>query len=505
MKRLYVLPTVGISVLILLSGCDTQPGSVSSDLIFTNAYLIDGTGESGRMADVRVRGDRILEIGDLTPTDAETEIDATDLVLAPGFIDTHSHHDGGLEEGGALAAVSQGITTIIAGQDGGSSLPLSDFFTSMETATVAVNVAAYVGHNSIRRRVMGDDFRREATLEEIGEMKVLLESELESGALGLSTGLEYDPGIYSSTDEVVELARIAASVGGRYISHMRSEDRAFFSALEELLHIGRETGIPVQVSHMKLAMKSLWGQTGRVLSMLDAAREEGINVTADVYPYEFWQSTMTVLFPGREFTREAATFALEELAPPEGMFIAAFGADPSYVGMSLAEIAELRGKDAVTVYLELIAEAEASDGRESIIARSMTETDIAELLSWPYTNVSSDGGLNGRHPRGYGSFTRVLARHVRERGELSLESAIRKMSSLAAENTGLSERGEIREGYFADLVLFNAETVLDRATPDEPNLTSVGVVGVWVNGARVYSEEGVTGNRPGRVLRRGDN
>lgn len=505
MKRLYLLPTVCLSVLILLSACDTQPGSVSSDLIFTNAYLVDGTGEPGRMADVRVRDDRILEIGDLTPTDAETEINATNLVLAPGFIDTHSHHDGGLEEGGALAAVSQGITTIIAGQDGGSPLPLSDFFTRMETATVAVNVAAYVGHNSIRRRVMGDDFRREATLEEIEEMKVLLERELESGALGLSTGLEYDPGIYSSTDEVVELARSAASVGGRYISHMRSEDRAFFSALEELLHIGRETGIPVQISHMKLAMKSLWGETGRVLSMLDAAREEGINVTADVYPYEFWQSTMTVLFPGREFTREAATFALEELAPPEGMFIAAFGADPSYVGMSLAEIAELRGKDAVTVYLELIAEADASDGRESIIARSMTETDIAELLSWPYTNVSSDGGLNGRHPRGYGSFTRVLGRHVRERGELSLESAIRKMSSLAAENTGLSERGEIREGYFADLVLFDAETVLDRATPDEPNLTSVGVVGVWVNGARVYSEEGVTGNRPGRVLRRGDN
>ena len=505
MKKLSLLPIICISVLTLLSGCDTQPGSVSSDLIFTNAYVVDGMGEPGRVADVRVRGDRILEVGSLTPTDTETEIDATNLVLAPGFIDTHSHHDGGLEEGGALAAVSQGITTIIAGQDGGSPLPLSNFFTRMETATVAVNVAAYVGHNSIRRRVMGDDFRREATLEEIEGMKVLLEGELQSGALGLSTGLEYDPGIYSSTDEVVELARIAASVGGRYISHMRSEDREFFSALEELLHIGRETGIPVQVSHMKLAMKSLWGETGRVLSMLDAAREEGINVTADVYPYEFWQSTMTVLFPGREFTREAATFALEELAPPEGMFIAAFGADPSYVGMSLAEIAELRGKDVVTVYLELIAEAEASDGRESIIARSMTETDIAELLSWPYTNVSSDGGLNGRHPRGYGSFTRVLGRHVRERGELSLESAIRKMSSLAAENTGLSERGEIKEGYFADLVLFDAETVLDRATPDEPNLTSIGVVGVWVNGARVYNTEGVTGNRPGRVLRRGEN
>ena len=254
MKKLSLPLIMCISVLMLLSACDTEPGRLPPDLIFTNAYVVDGTGEPGRMADVRVRGDRILEVGSLTPTDAETEIDATNLVLAPGFIDTHSHHDGGLEEGGALAAVSQGITTIIAGQDGGSPLPLADFFTRMETATVAVNVAAYVGHNSIRRRVMGDDFRREATLEEIEEMKVLLESELKSGALGLSTGLEYDPGIYSSTDEVVELARSAASVGGRYISHMRSEDREFFSALEELLHIGRETGIPVKVSHMKLSL-----------------------------------------------------------------------------------------------------------------------------------------------------------------------------------------------------------------------------------------------------------
>ena len=202
MKKLSLLPILCTSVLMLLSACDTQPDRLPPDLIFTNAYVVDGTGEPGQVADVRVRGDRILGVGSLTPTNTETEIDATNLVLAPGFIDTHSHHDGGLEEGGALAAVSQGITTIIVGQDGGSPLPLADFFTRMETATVAVNIAAYVGHNSIRRSVMGDDFKREATPEEIEEMKVLLESELESGALGLSTGLEYDPGIYSSTDEV---------------------------------------------------------------------------------------------------------------------------------------------------------------------------------------------------------------------------------------------------------------------------------------------------------------
>jgi len=492
-----------LAALALIVACAPASNGSSGDLLFTDARLIDGTGSPARTADVRVRDDRILEIGDLTLASGETEVDATGLVLAPGFIDTHSHHDGRLTSmGDALAAVSQGITTIIAGQDGGSPLPLADFYAELEATPVAVNVAAYVGHNALRSAVMGEDFRREATSEEVDAMRALLRRELDAGALGLSTGLEYDPGIYSATTEVVALAREAAALGGRYISHMRSEDRAFFEALEELLHIGRETGIPVQVSHMKLAMKSLWGRADEALALLDEARAEGIRVTADVYPYEFWQSTMTVLFPDRDFTREAATFALEELAPPEGMIIGAFEPDPSYVGMTLAEIAEQRGKDAVTVYLELIAEADAIDGRESIIARSMITDDIATLLSWPFTNVSSDGSLAGRHPRGFGAFTRVLAQHVRDRGDFSLETAIHKMTSLAAENTGLAGRGTITEGAFADLVLFDPATVSDRATREEPNLPSVGIVGVWVNGERVYTDAGTTGKRPGRVLRR---
>lgn len=493
-----------LAALALLGACEPASNGQPGDLLFTNVRMIDGSGTPSRVAAVRVRGDRIWEIGNLTVGEAETEVDATGLVLAPGFIDTHSHHDRGLMGmGDALAAVSQGITTIIAGQDGGSPLPLADFYAELEATPVAVNLAAYVGHNSLRSAVMGEDFRREATPAEVDEMRTLLRRELDAGALGLSTGLEYDPGIYSATTEVVALAREAAAVGGRYISHKRSEDRAFFEALDELIQIGREAGIPVQVSHMKLAMKSLWGRADEALALLDAARAEGIDVTADVYPYEFWQSTMTVLFPDRDFTREAATFALEELAPPEGMIIAAFEPEPSYVGMTLAEVAERRGKDAVTVYLELIAEADAIDGRESIIARSMTTADIASFLSWPFTNVSSDGGLAGRHPRGYGAFTRVLAQHVRGRGDLSLETAVRKMTSLAAENTGLTGRGTITEGAFADLVLFDPATVSDRATPEEPNLPSVGIVGVWVNGVQVYADAGTTGDRPGRILRRG--
>ena len=493
-----------LPLLAFLGACGTGADESASGLLFTNADVVDGTGTPRRVADVRIRGDRVVEIGDLTLEDNEIEVDATGLVLAPGFIDTHSHHDRGLTRmRDALAAVSQGITTIIVGQDGGSPLPLADFYAELEAAPAAINVAAYAGHNSLRSTVMGDDFRREATSEEVDAMRTLLRRELDAGALGLSTGLEYEPGIYSAPAEVVALAHEVATVGGRYISHIRSEDRTFFEALEELINIGRETGIPVQISHMKLAMKSLWGRADETLALLEEARAQGVDVTADVYPYEFWQSTMTVLFPEREFTREVATFALAELVPPEGMLIAAFEPDPSYVGMTLAEIAEQRGKDPVTVYLELIEEVHAIDGRESIIARSMTEEDIAALLSWPFTNVSSDGGLAGRHPRGFGAFTRVLALHVRERSDFSLERAIHKMTALAAENTGLSDRGTIREGAFADLVLFDPATVADRATPTDPNAPSVGIVGVWVNGERVYSGEGTTDNRPGRVLRRG--
>jgi N-acyl-D-amino-acid deacylase len=480
------------------------PPAPSDAVLFDDASVIDGSGAAARTTDVRIRGDRIVDVGDLEPTSADSVIEAAGLALAPGFIDTHSHHDRGLlETPGALAAVSQGVTTVVVGQDGGSPLPLGDFFLDLEASPAAVNVAAYAGHNSIRSLVMGEDFRREATAEEVAAMRAVLAEELEAGALGLSTGLEYDPGIYSSTDEVIRLARDAAAVGGRYISHMRSEDRAFFEALDELIEIGRATGMPVQVSHMKLAMRSLWGRADEALARLDAARAEGIDVTADVYPYEFWQSTMTVLFPGRSYTREAASFALAELAPPDGMLIARFEPEPAYVGRTLADIAESLGEDPVTVYLELIERAQAMEGDESIIARSMTPDDIGALLAWPHTNVSSDGSLAGRHPRGFGAFTRVFREHVRGRGDLELEEAVYKMTGLAADHMGISDRGAIRVGAFADLVLFDPITVGDRATPEEPTATSEGVLGVWVNGQHVYGHDGVGDRRPGRVIRRG--
>jgi len=482
--------------------------------LIENATVVDGTGSPRFTADVRLEGDRITAVGKLKRHDEEPVIDAGGLVLAPGFIDTHSHADGGIfDHPDALAAISQGITTTIVGQDGGSVFPLSEFFSNLEDHRPAGNVASYAGHGTLRRTVMGEDFTRPATAEEVARMRELLTAEMEAGALGLSSGLEYDPGIYSAPEEVVELARVAASFGGRYMSHIRSEDRWFWEAVDEIISIGRDAGLPVQISHIKLAMTSSHGQTGRLLGMLDEARADGVDVTADIYPYTSWKSTLTVLFPERDFEdRREATFAVEEITSPEGMLIPVFEPDPSLAGKTLAEISALRGTDPATTLMDLIREAETlrkergpegEDGAiEAVIAVSMTEDDIEDLMTWPHTNICTDGELMGAHPRGFGSFPRVLARYVRDRQALTLEEAVHKMTALSAGHVGLTERGRIEPGAMADLVLFDPEIVQDVATVEAPNAPSNGVEKVWVNGQLVYRDGRVSSGRHGRVLRR---
>ncbi|MEM7350018.1 MAG: D-aminoacylase [Acidobacteriota bacterium] len=505
------MPSRAWLVLLLAApwlACSVDEPTPSTQLI-TDVRLVDGTGAAARPVAVRIGGDRIVEVGDLRPATGEEVVDGGGLVLAPGFIDTHSHHDEGLLEAReALAAVSQGITTIIVGQDGGSHLPLANFFASLEAKPPAINLASYAGHNTIRAEVMGEDFERLATDEEILAMRRLLRQELSAGALGLATGLEYDPGIYSSYEEVLALAQEAAAAGGRYISHLRSEDRYLWQAVEEILRIGREAEIPVQISHMKLAMVGLWGQAGGLLERLEQARANGIEVSADVYPYPYWQSTLTVLYPERDFdSRETTELILREIAPAEGLLLGRFDPEPSYVGQTVAEIATQRGTDEATTLMALIAESQTlaqatGESTESVIGTSMDDDDVARLLAWRHANVSTDGELAGRHPRGFGAFPRVLGRYARDRGDLSLEEAIRKMTSLAAEHMGLADRGVIRPGAFADLVLLDPERVIDRATPSEPQQTALGIERVWVAGETVYVGGAPSGATPGRVLRR---
>jgi len=451
---------LGLAAVTILAGCENaQPTTV-----FRNVLIVDGTGAPAYAGSVRISEDHIVGVGDLPAIPGETVVDGGGLVLAPGFIDTHSHHDGGLlgDMRDARAAVSQGITTVVVGQDGGSRYPLADFFQEAERAPPAINVASYAGHASIRRRVMGDDLGRPATQAEIDSMAVLLRPEMEAGALGLSTGLEYTPAFNSSTEEVIAMARVAAEYGGRYISHIRSEDRTFWQAIDEVIRIGAEADIPVQVGHMKLAMTSLWGRTDELIAKLDSARAAGIVVTADVYPYTYWNSTMTVLIPDGNFTREAATFALREVATPDGIIFGQFSPEPSYIGRTLEEIAEERDEDPVTTYLAMVdmvyGPDAPEDADESIMARSMVEEDIGRLLEWEHTNVCTDGGLDGAHPRGFGSFTRVLRRYVRENEAITLEDAVHRMTQLSAQHVGIQNRGIIEAGAWADLVLFDPAT-----------------------------------------------
>jgi N-acyl-D-amino-acid deacylase len=307
------------------------------------------------------------------------------------------------------------------------------------------------------------------------------------------------------------LARAAADSGTRYISHIRSEDRWFWDAIDELLAIGREAGLPVQVSHMKLAMTSLWGQADSLIQVLDRARAAGIDVTADVYPYPYWQSTLTVLFPNRDFdNRSEAEKVLREIAPADGLLLGDFAAEPALAGKTVAEIARARGTDPASTLMALIRESQAwarthdGDAGENVVATSMTDDDVADLLAWEHSNVSSDGALRGAHPRGFGAFPRVLGRMVREQGRMPLEIAVRKMTGLAAAHVGIARRGELRPGWYADLVLFDPARIIDRATTRNPHAIADGIEHVWVNGQTVYAAGRPTGPTPGRVIRRWD-
>jgi N-acyl-D-amino-acid deacylase len=374
----------------------------------------------------------------------------------------------------------------------------------MEKTPIAVNVATFVGHGNLRVDAMGkDDYRRHSTPEEVERMRLGVEEGMKAGALGLSTGLEYDPGIYSASEEVIELAKEARRHGGRYISHVRSEDRYFWDAIDELVRIGREAQIPVQVTHMKLAMKDWWGQNARLLGVLDKARAEGVEVTGDIYPYQYWHSDLTVLFPKRDFkNRKEAQFVLDHVTPADGIILTDYSPEPALVGKSLAEIAKSKGTDPAAELMDLIARSSGEDDSQSIMGRGMIDEDIDALIVWPHASICSDGSLDSMHPRGRGAFTKVLRVYVREKKLLTLEEAIRKMTGLSAASVGIADRGLIRPGAYADLVLFDPATVADRATFEDPKALSTGIDRVWVNGVVVWEDGKASGALPGRGIRR---
>jgi len=480
-------------------------------VLIENVKMIDGTGNPLVNSAVRISEDKIYEVGVLQPIEGEKRIDGKGWVLAPGFIDSHSHHFRNLQQNPeAIPTASQGITTIVIGQDG-DSYAMDTIENILKRRPVAVNVATYTGHATLREQVMGEkNLFRTATENEVKRMKSILQSEINKGSFGLSTGLEYEAAFYSNRDEILQLATTAAQGKGRYISHIRSEDINLDEAVEEIVEIGKKAQIPVQISHIKIAKKDRWNSSTNLLAKLQKARNEGINITADVYPYTFWNSTLRVLFPNRDYTNlESAEFAVNQLFDPNESVLVEYAPVKQYAGKTIATIATMRKEKPAVTLMKLIQIATKFEeknpnykGRiEAIAAKSMSETDVSNFINWPYSNICSDG-YKGGHPRGMGAFTRILARYVRERKLLSLEKAIFKMTAQSAEHVGIHDRGIIAPGYFADLVLFDPNTILDNATIQNPQAVSTGIKKVWVNGKLTYDNQKGTGNFSGRLIKK---
>jgi N-acyl-D-aspartate/D-glutamate deacylase len=479
--------------------------------IITNIQLVDGTGKPAFKASVKIVGNKIMAIGDLKPNKTDQMIDGNGKILAPGFIDSHSHHFGDLNKNRAgLSTSSQGITTIVIGQDG-NGYPMDSLTKWMQANPVVSNVASYTGQSSLREIAMGEnDLYRKATDAEINQMKLVLASELEKGSFGLSTGLEYESAFYSSKQEVLDLAKVTAEHKGLYTSHIRSEDLHMDEAIEEIIEIGRQTKMPVQVSHIKIANKLNWGTANLILKKLDEARKAGINISADIYPYTFWNSTLRVLFPGKDFDNLAsAEMATKQLFDPNESYLMQYAPIPSYKGKSVTEIGIERNETPAQALMSLIKMAEDfskanpnyTGGIEAIAGKAMSEEDVKVFMAWPEAIICSDGNAGG-HPRGYGAFTRVLGKYVREDKIMPLETAIYKMTGQSADFFGFKNRGRIAVGNFADLVLLDPATVIDQANIKNSKALSTGIDMVWVNGTLVYQAQKSTGKQPGVLIKR---
>ena len=468
----------------------------------TGATLIDGSGRPPvANAIIIIRGDTIEAVGTaghLRIPPGARMLNASGLVVAPGFIDTHNHSDRGFtEDPSAATQVSQGITTLAVGQDGGSELLVGEYLNKLDRNPVALNVVTFVGHATVRSAAMNSDTNRQATASEIQSMKQMVEQAMREGAYGLSSGLEYETGKPATTEEVIALASVAGRFGGIYISHIRDEADKTFEALAEAIRIGKEGHLPAQISHIKLGSVAVWGRARAAVAMINRARRRGQDVTADCYPYEAWNSTIRVLIPsGRHDDPVDVARGLADVGGAQNITIVGCRAHPDYEFKTLAQIALQQNVNPVEMYMRIVR-----DGGASIVCHSMKESDIRIFYQQPWVMVSSDGGIGSRHPRGAGTFPRVLGRFTREKHWLTLPEAVRKMTSLPAWRLGLKDRGLIRPGFKADIVLFDPGKVIDRATFQQPQLVSDGISRVFVNGVEVWQEGKSTDKRPGRALR----
>ena len=497
------------------------------DLLVRDARVIDGSGNPWFRADIGIREGKIAAVGRLSGASAARTIDAKGRVAAPGFIDVHTHVEGGIDrhpEAGNY--VTDGVTLVVTGNCGGSAEDLGAWFAKLEKQGLGINLASLVGHNTVRREVMGTA-NRQATPDEIAKMQALVEKAMEEGAVGLSTGLIYIPGTYSKPDEVVALGQAAAKHGGIYASHMRDEGAHVLEAIEEALRVGREAQMPVELSHFKIDNKRLWGSSTKSLALVEKARREGIDVVVDQYPYDHSSTNLGITIPswaladGAEKVKERfadpATRArivkemvdrTKSLGHKDFSYaaVAACSSDHSIEGKNISEINRLKGKKkGLKNEAETILDLQAAGGAQ-MVYHSMSEKDVDRILRWPNTAIGSDGGVREfgsgvPHPRAYGTNARVLGEYVRNRQVITLEDAIRRMTSLPAQRFAFTDRGLLRPGAWADVVVFDERAVADRATYEAPQANAEGFRLVLVNGQAVWEAGRHTGARPGQVLR----
>jgi len=514
-----------IAILLLLA-LPLFSRAADFDILIRHGLVVDGTGNPGYHADVAVKDGRIAAIGKLDGTATE-EIDATGLVIAPGFIDVHTHADDVADFPAAENFLRMGVTSIIVGNCGSSDLDIGKLFRDLETKKVALNVATLIGHNSVRAKAMGGSFDRAPTPAEREKMQAIVRQAMRDGAVGLSTGLIYRPGTFSSADEIVELAKVIAPFNGIYTSHMRHEDYRIDSALNEVFRVAREAKVRAEVSHIKLGGERAWGQAARVLDRVDQARAEGLDITLDQYVYTASSTSMSQLIPDWAFDGGRKKFSaviadpaqkaklvaeMEQQIRNRGAtnfayaVIAHYDHDPSLDGLSIvAASKKLRGSESLADQIETILEIEQNGGSSGVF-HGMNEADLKVFMQYPNTMFASDSGIRefGKgvpHPRGYGNNARVLGRYVREQKVLRLEDAIRKMTSLPANTFQFSGRGELHPGWVADITIFDPARVNSPATFTDPHHYAEGVPYVLVNGVTVIKNSRETSARPGQALR----
>ena len=515
-----------ISLIVMLLSYVMVQAQLSADLIIRNGKIYDGTGNSWYYGDIAIKGGKIIKIGNVSTMQANKTINAKGLIVAPGFIDVHGHIEGGIiSTPSAENYIYDGVTTVISGNCGGSAEHIGKFLEEVNQIKTSINVASLIGHNTVRAQVMNRD-NRKPTAEEQQKMNMLVDKAMKEGAVGLSTGLIYIPGTFAETEEVIELAKAAARNKGVYASHIRNEENKAIDAVNEAINIGKEANIPVQISHFKIGGKANWGKSNTTLDLVKTARQDGWDVSIDQYPYTASSTNLGVRLPDWAFaggndslirrlnTPQIRISIKKEMLAQLASYkfpnysyavVANYPSDTSLNGKNISEINKIMGRKAKAKFEAETIMDMVEKGGAQMVYNSMNEVDVKNIMKYPFSMFGADAGVpvpskGMPHPRGYGTNARVLGKYVRDEKIISMEEAIRRMTSLAAQKFGLSQRGLLLPEYAADIVIFSEAEVNDLATFQKPHAYSKGFKYVVVNGEIVVENEKHLGTRSGKAL-----